>query len=1214
MSKKGQTFSNTRLFTPSVIRNISSLTTMTEFSNAAFLSSSIQDSTASFSFDAPGSGIKNTQQIPLDWSKFENHTFFNSAESKVNVSFDNIINRFPFDGTRDEYIEFFNGLTGYEKYIYDAFPKYTGYLNFLGSSVAAEEQGTFIEVKDVQGSLYPALSRNRKETNVIDPGSKSFTTEMQLYLPGIANGNQVIFQKYNAVNKHGITLALSASDSATSGSIHMFVTSGSSVLSSSMTVEKEKFNHICCTWNRIPSKNKIQMWRNAELMSESPNSNRIGLLTFNDNSVLIGSGSRHAVKDYNTDEQFFTPSETLSGSIDELRVWHAIRKQKLQQKYQTQVLYSEKNLVLYYKFNEPTGSHSGNDIVLDSSGNSLHSNVSNYAESMRITGSNSSLMSPGLTSPMVQEGEKFSPILFPGQHKLLDLNTNLLNSASTYDANNPNLITKLIPRHYLLEATYFEGFENEEANIGDAISTITAFPGGAKIGSGQIISSILFTWAKFFDEMKVYLDQLGNVLNVDYVDDNVVADQFLPFLANHYGFDLPNMFSDASIAQYTSGEHLTVDKAISQHPLQYIQNQIWRRILTDIVEIVRTKGTVRSIKAAFLNMGINPKKGFRFREFGGQRLRLLSDVREERERTTRMLVFTGSLKRQLSPEDVDAQGVHSDRPFLRTNFLSASRVEPGIPFIAGNNSTQEVHPTTGSNNASDGLLTSGSFTYEALYRFNLANLSTRPISQSLARLVTTGALVTNEAQPMNHLFANLVAVSPQAELSTTGSVQFYANPSVTSSYSQESSAESKGVLHLLLTGVNIFDGNIWNVSFGRVRSDFTGSINSSSYFLRAGRQNNGKITDYFYTEKYFDDHHSTNFFETIDRHHNASGSFVVVGSQSLSSMETITSSVGLANSIYNSGHPSDLDGLESNTDFNHPAWTTNFDGEVGHMRFFTKLLTIKEHREHVHNFNSLGVSDPIKNFSFNTTDSGSFERLRMNLETEQEITSSDSSGNIEIIDFTQNGFFASGSGFEVNKEVCAAHRILYTQLTTHIDEPATNKKIRARSFKDREKAKFRGTRVAPVHELDPKEQILDDPRFSIEVSSVQALNDDIVNILSTLNSLDNMIGRPELMFSPDYPDLENLREIYFNRLTDKLNIKTFFDFFRWFDTSMGTIIERLVPRKTQFLGVNFVVEPHMLERAKFHYNNADIYLGENDRQSGRESLLVQQVLGQIRKY
>ena len=166
MNKKGQTLSNTRLFSPSVIRGLASLSTVTEFSNSAFLTSSIQDSTSSFVFDAPGSGIKNTQQIPLDWSKFENHTFFNSAESKVNVSFDNIINRFPFDGSRDEYVEFFNNLTGYEKYIYDSFPKYTGYLNFSGSSDEYDyEKGTFIKIKDVQGTLYPSLSRNRKKTN-----------------------------------------------------------------------------------------------------------------------------------------------------------------------------------------------------------------------------------------------------------------------------------------------------------------------------------------------------------------------------------------------------------------------------------------------------------------------------------------------------------------------------------------------------------------------------------------------------------------------------------------------------------------------------------------------------------------------------------------------------------------------------------------------------------------------------------------------------------------------------------------------------------------------------------------------------------------------------------------------------------------------------------------------------------------------------------------
>ena len=54
--------------------------------------------------------------------------------------------------------------------------------------------------------------------------------------------------------------------------------------------------------------------------------------------------------------------------------------------------------------------------------------------------------------------------------------------------------------------------------------------------------------------------------------------------------------------------------------------------IKDIVEIVRSKGTMRSIKSVFMSTGINPKKGFRFREFGGNRFAVLSDVREDRER------------------------------------------------------------------------------------------------------------------------------------------------------------------------------------------------------------------------------------------------------------------------------------------------------------------------------------------------------------------------------------------------------------------------------------------------------------------------------------------------------------------------------------------------------------------------------------------------------
>ena len=128
------TFSNGNLFSPIVIQRAIDGSgaivgaTLTDYSGSNITGSN------SYVFDNPGGPLKSTQQIPLDWSRFENHTFFNSAESKVNVSFDTIINYYPFDGNNDEIQTFLDGLSGYEKHIFDRFPKQTGYLIFTGTT------------------------------------------------------------------------------------------------------------------------------------------------------------------------------------------------------------------------------------------------------------------------------------------------------------------------------------------------------------------------------------------------------------------------------------------------------------------------------------------------------------------------------------------------------------------------------------------------------------------------------------------------------------------------------------------------------------------------------------------------------------------------------------------------------------------------------------------------------------------------------------------------------------------------------------------------------------------------------------------------------------------------------------------------------------------------------------------------------------------------
>ena len=101
--------------------------------------------------DPIGTGIKSTQQLLVDWSDYAQHVFFNSAEAKVNMAFDDIINGYPFDGTSAEKSNFLAQIGGFTKYILDQVDTNLGYLKFEGQQ--------YIENNDVTGALAPELSR-----------------------------------------------------------------------------------------------------------------------------------------------------------------------------------------------------------------------------------------------------------------------------------------------------------------------------------------------------------------------------------------------------------------------------------------------------------------------------------------------------------------------------------------------------------------------------------------------------------------------------------------------------------------------------------------------------------------------------------------------------------------------------------------------------------------------------------------------------------------------------------------------------------------------------------------------------------------------------------------------------------------------------------------------------------------------------------------------
>ena len=1119
------------------------------------------ESTSSFRYSPLGVGLNSTQQIPLDYSKFENCAFFSSAEVLTNIAFDKIINTFPFDGTKKELEAFLDSLTGFEKYVYDRFPKNKGFLIFSGTQLSETQstKGTYLKVADFGGGKFPTLSKNIKGNSIIDPEMKTFAIEMMLFVPAQTNDTQIVVQKAGIKTtrvatggkSQGITLALSESTSTSNCKLVFGAVSSSLFLTASTIIEKGKFNHIYAEFNRNPGINRLGLFVNEKLVATSSNVAEFGLMDFKTEPLLIGSGTAQNNLGFNTTLRFI-PKQTLSGAIDEFRIFHGVRSIDQQKQFAKKSIFASPDLKLYYKFNEPQGTIGNNAVALDSSGNSLHAEISNFITANRVTSS--------IANPMTYEKIIYSPILFPVYSDVSDLNSDLLASASLYDDENPNLITKLVPKHYFQEGQIYNGFSNEEGTIVDAYGG-NGIPGSGELGSAQLFSSLLYVWAKFFDELKIVIDHFSNILNVDYDIDSTSSDQFLPFVAKYYGFEMPGFFSDATVEQFIDAENISNDVGTNTLSLQYIQNQIWRRILTNLGEVIRSKGTLHSIKSLMRAIGINPDANFRIREYGGPNKKGLAESRQKKTEVSTMMDFSGSFANVSGA--LTSMGHPNFRPFIKSQFLSGSRIEIGFPDPQGSLIRSDLFPIHGiSNNVEDGLFTSGSWSCEAIYKFPNLITGSYPVTQSLMRINVSG---TSAPSNKGAVLANLVAISG----SSSGSVKLFARPG-------SNTSTSSPVLEMELTGVNIFDGNKWSVSFGRERNDSVNlkSAVSSSYFLRCARSNLGDIKEIITTSSFFiEDAFNTitnNMLQNMSAF-NTSGSFITIGTQSI---ETSTNRF--------------LNGIDSNRE----ARETDFAGKVGHIRFWSKALSIDEWKEHTRNYKSLGVENPLKNFNFDTQVSGAFERLRMDVTTDQVVTQSNSLGEIQLFDYSQNNIIFDGMGFEVSKSVIKPETFNYGIISPKFDEFMNDNKVRVRGFQELKNVEEYGGQLGSVYEIDKNEEPMDDTRFSIDLSLVDALDEDMINIFAVLDKLDNILGDPELAFSGDYPELENLRKIYFNRLTEKMNIKNFFSFFKWFDgfIGIGTLIERLIPRKTKFFGMNFVIESHILERSKIEYRFYDQYL------------------------
>ena len=308
--KTKRVFQKQRLFTPRVVKRYSQSTGLLKNQSAALLSGSgAGASSSSFRYDPAGTGLKSSQQIPVNYNNFVNHTFFSSAESNVNIAFEKVINGFPFDGSRREYEDWLDTLSGYERFVLDRWPTYTGYLTLTSSQ--------YISVTDRAGTLFPSLSRVKTGITILDPKNESFSVESWVGIPAEGNNNQFVF--YHASGSVGYAAYIKQTASLTTAPLVFTVFSGSQHVSASYDLTKGKFTELNFLWTNTPDQKNVRIISGSTTVAKSTRYSFRNITT-NGAPLVIGSGSA-----LNNGLLKFTPAQTFSGSVKRFSVFSGAR-------------------------------------------------------------------------------------------------------------------------------------------------------------------------------------------------------------------------------------------------------------------------------------------------------------------------------------------------------------------------------------------------------------------------------------------------------------------------------------------------------------------------------------------------------------------------------------------------------------------------------------------------------------------------------------------------------------------------------------------------------------------------------------------------------------------------------------------------------------------------------------------------------------------------
>lgn len=314
---------------------------------------------------------------------------------------------------------------------------------------------------------------------------------------------------------------------------------------------------------------------------------------------IVNTGTYGLADINNNNFTTFNIGQFLTGGIDDVRIYNTCSHDYYLRDFRNSTPYSD-NMMLHYSFNESkVGITSTDSVVVDYSKNNITGRIINYNSNVRVSGS-------------LLYKEKGTPTLYVTSPFVMAYTASIEASASLRDSSNPNLIFNLLPPYILREDDDKQG----------------------------LLTSFSLAMARYFDELKLYIDQFSNLRTTNYSDFDQTPDLFLPYLKRYFSWKVTEHFNESNPLEFFFGQNIISSSSL-EVPLYEIRNQFWRRILNNLPYLYSTKGKRNNIESYFNILGIN-RENINIKEYGYLAGGSLQDSYIVKEKVSNALAFTAS--------------------------------------------------------------------------------------------------------------------------------------------------------------------------------------------------------------------------------------------------------------------------------------------------------------------------------------------------------------------------------------------------------------------------------------------------------------------------------------------------------------------------------------------------------------------------------------------